>query len=338
MIEFLRSFGALLGAGVPLAASLEMVSKQAGDASIARFGRELQQQILSGLDVADALAAALESKANYLPGLIAAGQATGDLGGALQQAATQLDEDRKILDEFWSALSYPLFILAASIVAIVVLMTLVVPSIVPLVAQEGGGIPIALRMLLATSGIMTEWGPTFVLFLAASLTLLALGYRVGLLRLLTDRVILDGPLGPIFRSLWFGRFASVLGHLLAAGAFAPDALRLASGGLSNRLARSRIESASRRLFEGAPLSGVLEACQGVPASIARMAVIGEGTGRLGDMLIHAGRMEQQRAVRILQKVGRWLAPALIVGLGVVIGGVMAGLLGGIMSLGEAVLD
>jgi type II secretory pathway component PulF len=71
--------------------------------------------------------------------------------------------------------------------------------------------------------------------------------------------------------------------------------------------------------------------------VVQIAAIGEGTGQVGQMLVHAGRLEQKRAVQWLEKVGSWLAPTLIVLLGLVVGGVMAGLLGAVMSVGDAAL-
>jgi type II secretory pathway component PulF len=337
MVEFLRSLGILLSAGVPLKASLDMISEGPGDPRSLRLGLELKDHVLSGRDLADGLTATLGPSAFYVSGLVAAGQATGDLGGALQQAAAQLDEDQRLIQEFWRALSYPTFILVASVIAVTVLLTLVVPSIVPLIAQEGGETPLSLELLLMASTFMTLAGPFILVAVLVAAGLMVVGYRSGVLKKSVERVVLDGPTRAFVRPLIFGRFASVLGHLLAAGVTAPNAFSVACAGVQNGLARDRIEAASSRLFEGARISAVLAACPGVSGSVVQIAAIGEGTGQVGQMLVHAGRLEQKRAVQWLEKVGSWLAPTLIVLLGLVVGGVMAGLLGAVMSVGDAAL-
>jgi len=336
LIEFLRAFGILLSAGVPLAASLEMVA--ANDQSGGRLAGELLAEVSGGRELAPALGEILGPRAAHLPGLAAAGQAAGDLGGALQQAADQLQEDVKIVEEFQAALSYPVFIFAASIVAVGLLMTFVIPSIAPLVAQGDGEAPLLLGVLLAASRATTQFGPAVLVGGTAALIGLAVAARFGLLRALADQALLDGPFGVVFRSLWFGRFSAILGRLLAAGVAAPEAFGLAALGLNNRLARSRVNETVQNLFAGERVSSALASCPGMPAAIGRMALVGEESGRLGEMLHDAGRIEQRRAVEILRTASRWLAPALIIAMGVLIGGIMATLLGAVLSVGETVLD
>ena len=72
--------------------------------------------------------------------------------------------------------------------------------------------------------------------------------------------------------------------------------------------------------------------------IVRMARVGEQSGALGRMLEQSGEVEELAAVRQLDRLTKWLGPALIVILGAVIGSVMAALLAAVAGIGASVLD
>lgn len=336
--EFLRALGMLLAAGAPLVTAIRMVGEQSRDPAVERLGARLESDIAGGRAVATSLSEVLGRRTAFVSGLVAAGEASGELAQAFEEAADQIDRDAKLAEEFWAAMSYPLFILGASIAAILVLLLVVVPSIAPLITEEGVNPPMALKAMIAVSGATQSFGVAFLAALALSVTGVLLAARLGLLRDPFEVFILDGPFAQTARSLVFGRFSAVLGHLLASGVPSPEAFRIASAGVASGLARARIDVASERIFEGVRVSVTLASCRGVPDTIVRMAAVGEETGRLGQMLKKAGLLEQQRAVRFLQQAGRWLAPAMIILLGLMIGAIMGGLLSGVASLGDAILE
>ena len=90
--------------------------------------------------------------------------------------------------------------------------------------------------------------------------------------------------------------------------------------------------------QGQALSAALDRVRAIPATITRLAVIGEASGALGPMLARAGRLEEDAALRRIEFAGRLLGPALIVLLGGMIGLLMAGLLSGVSQLGGAAVQ
>lgn len=65
-----------------------------------------------------------------------------------------------------------------------------------------------------------------------------------------------------------------------------------------------------------------------------MAMIGEQTGGLGDLLARAGGLEVETSARRLDRFAKAAGPALIILLGGVVGLLMGGLLGGLAGMGE----
>ena len=125
--------------------------------------------------------------------------------------------------------------------------------------------------------------------------------------------------------------------MLAAGAPATDALRLANRAVTLGSARRRLGPLVPLVRQGQTLSAALETVRGFPPAIVRLAAVGEETNRLGEMLARGGRLEEEAATRRIESVGRIAGPALIVVLGLVLGVLMGGLLSGVSQMGQGAL-
>ena len=336
--ELMLLLAQLLGAGSNVTTALGMLRAQQQRGRVTSVIEAVQRRIASGDSVADAFAHALRGQDGSVSALIAAGEMSGDLPGVLRTAATQIERDQALRAAFWSAISYPLFILVATMIALIIILGVVVPSLEPLVADASARPGASIRLLLGVSELLRRSWPWLAAVLAGSVVGGMALWRAGILGPLVERALLDGVLRGLTRCLVFGRTAAVLGRLLSAGIPASQALRLAAAAVPMNLARTRLEAAGAAIYEGAPMSRALQACKGMPPIVLRMAEVGEQSGSLGALLERAGDFEQAAALRDIQGIAKWLGPVLIVVLGGMIGTVMASLLGAISGIGSAVLS
>lgn len=336
--DFLFSLGRLLRAGASLRAALAMLDGPSAPPQQRETCRRLLEETGAGRPLAEAFGIVLGARAVVVPALIAAGERAGELAASLEAASQQIRKDLDLRIGILSAASYPAFILLTFAGALLLLVLVVAPSLAPLIAESGGRAPFVLGVLLAVSALLREQGWLIALValgIAAALTAAA---RANLLTPGWERFEVDGPLRAFSTRLFYGRAATVIGRLLASGTPAPEAMRLGAAVVRNGPARRRLEQAAGAVMSGAPLSAALAACVGFPLEIVRMAQLGEQTGELGSMLQGAGELAQASAIQWVERVAKWLAPALIVTLGALIGGMMASLLSAISSLGGAALD
>lgn len=334
----LSDLAALLRAGSDIRSSLSVIGARADRAALQSACRKLSADIGGGGALDQAFAAVIPTKHGFIPALVAAGEASGDLAGGLRRAADILEARLKIREQLISVLSYPAFVLVSTVFALGIILLMVVPSLAPLAQAPGAEPSLAMRILLSTSD-----------FLRANLVVLAAGgamgaislawaARAGLFGSTVDALLLDGPLRRTVRGLVYGGFAIALGNVLSAGAPMSEALRLATRSVRSGLARSRLEPVAQAVRQGEALSSALDRVAGFPGAVTRLASIGEASGALGPMLSRAGTLEEEAAVRRIEATGRFLGPALIIGLGGLIGLLMAGLLSGVSGLGEAALN
>ena len=336
--DFLADLAALLGAGADMRGALSILGARGGRPAVRALAKALSQEISGGGALDQAFSRHLGRDHAFVGALISAGEAAGDLPGGLQRGADMLASRIRLRDQLISTLSYPAFVFASTIVAIGVILLFVVPSLAPLVEDAGASPPLTLRIMIEASDFLRA----NLLLLGGMIGLAVMGLiglgSVGALTEPYERALLDGPARKTASGLIFGGFAIALGNMLAAGAPMSDALRLSIQSVRSNVARQRLEPVAQAVRQGAGLSAALGRVRPFPDAIARLAAVGEASGALGSMLARAGKIEEDAAIRRIESAGRVLGPALIVGLGGLIGLLMAGLLSGVSQLGQAALQ
>jgi len=336
--ELLADLAALLKAGSDLRTALSILGNRSGRPAIKKFCGALSAEISGGTAVDSAFARALPVKHAFVGALIAAGEASGDLGGGLQRASDMLASRTRLRDQLVSTLSYPAFVLISTVAAFLIILLFLVPSLAPLAEDIGGAPPLTLRVLMAASQLLRGNAGLILLILALSGTTLFVAARAGALQQALDRFLLEGPMRRTTAAIVFGGFAICLGDMLAAGAPMSQALRLAVRSVRSSPGRVRLEPVIASVREGQALSLALERVPNFPLAITRLAAVGETSGALGQMLGRAGRLEEQAALRRIEAIGRILGPAMIILLGGMIGLLMGGLLSSIQQIGDVAVQ
>lgn len=331
VLGLLSELAALLKAGSDIRSALQILSRRPGGRAPAVIARQIAEDVSGGTALDAALLARLGPQYEFAAALTASGEARGEAGVGLARAAQVLERRLAVRDQLAAALSYPMFVMATAIAAFLVILLLVVPALAPLTQtlEPSGFNSLVLLDAVSRFLIGNRWSLLIALALVVGI-LIAAGIA-GLLRAPLERLVLDGPLRGTARSLVFGGFATNLGGVLASGAPIGEALRLSTRTVSLLLARERLSAIPGLMREGERLSAALATASGMPDGIIALAEIGEETGQLGDLLEQAGQLEETRALKQIEQIGRLLGPVFIVVLGGMVGLLMAGLLSGISS-------
>jgi type II secretory pathway component PulF len=335
--ELLGSLADLLKAGADMRTSLEVLGSRAAKPSVAAVCRGLSDDIAGGGALDLAFATHMHRHRDFVAAMVAAAEASGDLSAGLARAAQMIEARLKLRDKLVAVLAYPGFVLVSTLAAVLALLLFVIPALAPLTQASEAPPPPALAGMIWTSDLIREHLALIGGGLAGLTALALAAARAGLLGRLADRLLLDGPLRRTARGFVFGGFAITLGGMLASGAPMSEALRLASRSVGSPLARARLEPVVQSVRQGQSLSVALDAVGGFPGAISRLAMVGEATGALGPMLARAGVLEEESTMKRIETIGQILGPALIVGLGGLVGLLMASLLSGVSQLGDAAL-
>jgi general secretion pathway protein F len=323
-----HELAALIGAGMPLDRALEVVASITGDKRLRAAFSRIRELVRGG----SGLAAAIEAHPAVFPplyvSLVQAGEAAGNLDAALAGLAQYLERLRATAEQVRSALVYPVILLATAGVTLSFVLTRVLPQFRPLFAESGKALPLSTRIVMGVGDFASDWGWVVVVLGIAVWLALRKALADPAFRLRWDTVVLKLPiLGAVVAEAEAGRFSRTLGTLLKSGMTLPASLALARETVGNKAMAAAIADAARQLRAGESLGALLDRSGLFPDLAAQLVRVGEATGRLDDMLLHQAGLFERSVARTLE---RWLA-ALVPGLTIVLGILVAGIVGSVMA-------
>jgi type IV pilus assembly protein PilC len=329
-----RQLAVLIGAGVAVVDSLRLVAEQSEERRVRAGFDDIAREVEQG----STLAGAVTSRTDVFPPLAASLVRAGEVGGVLESVlhrlAAHLEQSARLRRTVLGALVYPAVVVAAAVAVTAVLLVWVVPVFATAFAGAGAELPMPTAAVLALSDVLRSQWPLGLGVTAVLGALLAIVLRTPRGRQLRDGWLLRLPgLGPLLAKAAVARAARTLGTLLGCGVAVLDALDIASRTAGNQVVADALEVARTQLARGGSLGASLAEHAVIPAVARQMIGVGESTGTLDVMLARVADCcddDVQAATATLLAV---LEPALILFLGLVIGGLVVSMYLPIFRLG-----
>lgn len=320
VMHLTRQLGAFIRAGLPLIEAVRGLGGEAKNSSVRRMMHEVEDGLRGGDRLSDCFDRHPKIFPEFYRGIIRSAELGGELDTVLEQLAKYLERDLEARRKIKAALIYPALIALMSAVTVVVLATFVLPRFKAFFANLHATLPLPTRILLgATDFVSQYWW-----LLLAGLLALVLGVA-GVLRTERgragrDRLMLAVPaIGPTVRFALVERFCRILSSMVSAGVSLPEALRVATESLRNRVFMRALRQVGEAMLEGEGLARPLAATELFPATAAQMVRVGEDTGTLDAQLEVAAQYYDGELDYRLKKLTALFEPAVIVVMGLVVG-------------------
>jgi general secretion pathway protein F len=332
LVLLTRELATLLQAGLPLDRVLAVMTELGSAGPRRRFVARTLEGLRGGATLADAMASANAKLPPFYIGMVRAGEAGGALDLVLARLADALERSQALRESVRSALYYPMIVLAVACFTLVVLLTAVLPEFRPLFDDTGAAMPASMAVLLWLGDALKRWWWFLVMLCLA----IALGIRIhngqpqGRLR--WDRWLSRIPLlGDLLLKVEVARFARSLGTLLGNGVATLQAFSIAAGTIGNRALAQAIGGVEPRLRRGDGLARPLLDSGAFPRLAAQLVQVGEESGQLETMLLRVADLYDEEVKRTLQRLMALLVPAVTIGLGLLVAGIIAAMLSAILG-------
>ncbi|HUY34017.1 MAG TPA: type II secretion system F family protein [Pirellulales bacterium] len=314
MATLYGQLGDLLGSGVPLLRSLEVLQKQTSHSGLAEVLSQVRAQVEEGATLADAMRRHPRVFGEMAVNMVRAGGEGGFLEEALNRVSEFTEKQEDLKGRTTGALAYPIFLAIVGSTVVTVLVVFFVPKFAELFSQlrERGELPVVTDWLLATSDFLRSWGwIVLVLAIAAGFYARArLATESG--KLWRDRwkVRIPGA-GRILLNLAVARFCRVLGTLLHNGVPIIKSLEISSESTGNRLLTQAVQDAAKNISAGQPLAGPLAASGHFPSAVVEMISVAEESNTLEQVLLQIADGLERRTWRQLDLFVRLLEPVML---------------------------
>ncbi|NLJ79538.1 MAG: type II secretion system F family protein [Firmicutes bacterium] len=283
---FCRQFAIMLGTGLTLVESLELLEGQAVNPAFAEVLEEIRLEVASGT----AFTKALERHRRVFPHvfiyLVEAGETAGALPEVLERLALYYEREDELRKKLSEALMYPGIITAVSLLMVIVLLFVVLPLLVKNFAGLGVETPALTVKVLNVKDWFTDYW--YVVF--AACTAIILGLRAYLRtkqgRFLKDYFLLALPaLGEMQKMVIFSRFCRTLSLLLSSGIAMIPTLQILERLMDNSVVKKAVQEAAAGVERGQGISTPLAEHKVFPNMLIQMVAVGEETGNLETVLV-----------------------------------------------------
>ena len=337
-IIFTRQLATLIGAGLPLAASLRTVAEQ----TESRGMKEVAEEIITAVESGKSLYEAFSEHPKIFNGvylaLIQAGETSGTLDLALRRLADQDEKDAAMMSKIKGALVYPAIILVVIIAVLAFMMIAVVPQVEDLYKDMGGELPGLTQGLVNMTNFFSEYWWLVSIVLVVVIGGFFYAFRsTPWGRKTFDWFKIHVPIfGKLFRKLYVSRFARTAEMMIATGVPLLDSITISIDAIDNQVVENEYKKALDMIKGGKPLSEALADRDFMLPLVPQMAGIGEQSGKIDEMLGKAAQVYENELDEQISNISTMIEPILMVVMAGLIGIVVGGTLLPIYSLVNSV--
>lgn len=326
----------LLNAGLPLDRALTILISISEDTDEQRkLLSRIQDQVRGGSALGDALEAQSGVFSRFYINMVRAGEVGGSLEVVLERLAEFMERSRQLRESVTSALVYPLILLSVALLSVILLLTFVVPQFEQLFEDAGEALPFATRVVIVVGDAIRGYWWAGLLGILLVVMVIQRQLADPESRERWDRLFLRLPLfGDLVAKVEMAKFSRTLGTLLRNGVAMLTALAIVKETLSNQVLASAVAEVAENLKAGQSLAEPLMAAGNFPQLAVHMIRVGEETGQLEDMLIQVAETYDGEVQAAVRRMLTLLEPALILGLGVIIAGIIMSILVAILSVND----
>ena len=333
---FTRELATLVKADLTLDESLRIVALQPlipRRIKSATLG--VYEQVREGNSLSGALAARGKEFPEYYWRLIQAGEASGSLGEVLDELAQFLERSSEVRSQVGSALLYPAVLLVAAACALGVILTVLLPTVVPLFKDAGAPLPTTLKFLVDAQEFATHNWIAMLAAFAGLIGLFLIGARNTGMRMTFHRTLLRLPIiGGLIANRETARFSRTLATMIRSGVPMLEAVRISGSVLQNQAFSNAVTQAGQVLQEGGTLSAPLLRSGLFSELSMRLIAVGEQTGQLEPMLTRVAQIYESTLQRQLARFMSLLTPVLTLVIGGLVGGLILSVMSAILKVNE----
>jgi type IV pilus assembly protein PilC len=323
IVIFTRQFATMINAGLPLVQSLNILAAQTENKTLAEVTRAVVYDVESGNTLADAFSKHPRAFSALYVNMVAAGEAGGILDTILLRLATFLEKNDALVRKVKGAMIYPGVIMSVAGAAIAILLIFVIPTFQTMFASASLELPLPTRVVIGLSNFLIGYWWAMLLLAGAAVFSIKSYYATPAGRLQVDALLLRTPvLGDVIRKSAVSRFTRTLGTLVSSGVSILEGLEITAKTAGNQVVHNAVMESRQSIAGGETIAAPLEKSKVFPPMVISMIAVGEQTGGLDEMLSKIADFYDEEVDVAVSALLSLMEPAMIVVLGVIVGGMV----------------
>ncbi|USN58130.1 MAG: type II secretion system F family protein [Candidatus Peribacteria bacterium] len=339
--NFFEYISVMVDSGVTITEALASVQEKIKHEYFKKKIAELITYISSGDSFSKAMKKIPQVFESAEISIIEAGEITGTLVIALARLSEELKKSHNLKLKIKNALTYPAIIFLFLFIAVIIVLTYVIPAIQPLFDTSGVELPTATKALIATSEFISGNYLAIILFFI-TLVVLFSGYKsTPKGKASIESFLLSLPLiGTVYKNYLLASISGMLGSLIGSGINVIQSLSLVGKSSGSVIYESLFDdiiddvSKGNKIVES--MSKVDELGKYFPSDFLQMLSVGESTANLEKISEKINQQYLKEVDYSLSSLTKWVEPIAILVAGVFVVWFAFAILGAILKVTETV--
>lgn len=338
ILVFSRQMYTLNKAGVPILRAFAGLQASATKPAMIEMLQDIRSSLDQGRELSAAMARHQDLFGAFYISMIRVGEMTGRLTEVFLRLNEHLEFERDVRERIKQAMRYPIFVMIAMAIAVVILNIFVIPVFAKVFAGFHAELPLITRGLLAFSGWMLAWWP-LLLVAGMGAAVLIRGYlRTPHGRYRWDSRKLKLPIvGDIVLKATLARFARSFALSSQSGVPLVQALTVVAQTVDNAFIGSRIEQMRDGIERGESITRCAAATEVFTPVVMQMISVGEETGELDSLLFEIADMYERETDYSIKGLSAAIEPILLAVIAVLVLLLALGVFLPLWNLGSAAM-
>ncbi len=319
LILFSRQMYTLQRAGVPIIRAMTGLAESTRNLYFKNVLIQIIHNLEEGRQLSAAMAHYPKVFSSLMISMVQIGENTGRLDDVFLQLSEYLDREKMTRDQVKSALRYPMFVLIAISVAMVIINMFVIPTFAKVFDGLNAELPLPTRILLGISNFSVQyWWLLLGLTIAAVVSFqYYIKTETGAFK--WDHFKIRVPImGNIVLRATLSRFARAFAMTQRAGVPLIQGLVVVSRAVDNRFIEFHIKSMRTGIERGDTLTRTAQSTEMFTPLIIQMLAVGEETGAVDEMLEQVADFYDREVDYDLKNLTSAIEPILIIAIGAMV--------------------
>lgn len=324
---FTTQLSVMIKAGINIRSAISGIGDGVKNTRFRAIIHQVKADVEAGQPFSDALAKHPKVFSPLYINMVRASEMSGDLGRMLQRLAEFLDQQADTRRMVVGAMIYPCIIGVMAVVTTVVLLTFVLPKLMPLFKGKEKYLPGITVFVMGISDFLIGYWWLLLVILAALITGFTIFKRTVIGRRALDTFKLKVPLmGKMFRAVYISNGLSTLGELVSAGVPMLETLNITSEVVGNTLHKELWRKVYESVKRGGKIVEPLKNQTLLPSNVVQMVSAGEESGNLGNVLQDVSEFYRRELKATIKTVTGMIEPIMMIVMGAIVGVIVASVL------------
>lgn len=342
---FSRQFATLVASGMPMLRTLHTLEEQSQDDKIKEAVAGVRADVEAGSTLEQAMERHPDVFDRLFRAMVRSGEQSGRLEDALDRVAYQVEKADALRRQVKSAMMYPILVFGFAVVALLAIVTFVIPVFAGIFEElaeehpgESSALPLPTRIcVLASDAITGYWFiilPAFVI----GAVLFFRWKKTDKGKNVWERFLLRVPfkIGDVIQKIALARWSRTFSGSVSAGVPMLQSIKLTGETAGNVVIEQAMEEVYASAKRGGSLAGPVEREPIFPPMVGHMVAVGEETGQLENMLSKIADFYETEVDAKIKALTSLIEPLMIVFVGGVVGFIVIAMYLPIFSLYDKV--